>query len=126
MPAYDINDVMPVFYQRLEELGFEMSHPPVPDKWQSEQAGMQIWISHAGFASTIKYRRTPASGEWETPAQAHAIEAQIKNDRSHGWNSITRAHSGTSQDFARWLGQAVQTIETSARAYGSVAVAPGE
>lgn len=119
MPAYNVAEVMQLFYGELVRLGFEETDSE-PDRWLNREAGTQVWIQHSAAQCQIRYRRAP-----ENPG-THAITEALSWDRSHSWNLLSRAHSGTSSDFARWLGQAAQTIETAARSYSVVAVAPGE
>lgn len=119
MPAYNVAEIMQLFYGEMIRLGFEETDSE-PDRWLNREAGIQVWIQHSAARCQIRYRRAP-----EKP-DTHAVDTALAWDRSHPWNLLSRAHSGTSQDFARWLGQAVQTIETAARSYSLAARAPGE
>src|SRR5882724_2765207 len=92
MPAYNIAEVMTLFYARLTEFGFEPTDSE-PDRWLHRAAGIQVWCQHSASQTQIRYRRAP-----EKP-DTHAISTALAWDNSHPWNLLSRAHSGTSADF---------------------------
>lgn len=119
LPAYAIPPLMELLYDRLRELGFVESSSE-PDEWLNEEHSTEVLIEHTASQCRIRYRRVPEN------TGSHSIDTEMAHARRQPWNSLSRAHSGTSTDFAKWLGQSAQTIETAMMAYSNVARAPGE
>lgn len=119
MPGFDIPEQMQLFYWTLQENGW-INPSSEPDEWTSGDDQFEINIAHTASSTTIRYRKRVHRLDQES------TDAYYERRSSIAWNSLSRAHGGTSSDFRSWLGRAYMTIAIWCDSNRAVATAPGE